>query len=291
MRSIGSRQRPVTALACLAAGLWAAAASASPGFFEAVRQDDHGTVQRHLAAGVAPNVLAASLYHVVSGEMTTTLLEGGADPEVFIRDGGNALHWAVHYGKRDVVRALIDYGVDVDARMTSPGGFKNDCDTALQLVFWKGNESALEIAQMLVDARANVKSASCGSAFTGLHMAAKYGRDPAMIDLMLDAGSDPLARLTRSSRGDAGKTPLDLARKYNPRILRSDAGRRLQAATRRVGMDEPGCDGVVVQPSDKKLSWLAERTLGRASRWREIVELNSLEGRGYRAGQCLKLPA
>ena len=56
-------------------------------------------------------------------------------------------------------------------------------------------------------------------------------------------------------------------------------------------MDEPGCDGVVVQPSDKKLSWLAERTLGRASRWREIVELNSLEGRGYRAGQCLKLPA
>ena len=84
--------------------------------------------------------------------------------------------------------------------------------------------------------------------------------------------------------------PLNIARKYNPRILRTAAGRRLQEATRRAGMDEPGCDGVVVQPGDAKLSQLAARTLGRASRWKEIVELNGLEGTGYRAGDCLALP-
>ena len=279
----------VAALAALLTCIWPAAVSASPDFFKAVRKDDLAAVERHLAMGVASNVLSASLIHAETEEMARALLLAGADPEVFVRDGGNALHWAAYHGKTGVVRALVAGEADVNAAMTSPSGFKNERDTALHLALWKSRSSTPEIVRMLIEAGADPNSMSSWGA-TPLHAVAKFGRDADIINLLLDAGADPLLRLTSSRRGDDGKTPLDLARKFNPRILRTDAGRRLHAATRRAGMDEPGCDGVIVQPSDTKLSYLAERTLGKASRWKEIVELNGLEGKGYRAGDCLMLP-
>lgn len=272
------------ALAAVLTGLWPTALSASPDFFRAIRQDDFAAVDRYLAQGMASNVFNASLNHPISGEMTEVLLSAGADPDVNIRWGWTALHGAVHYGKTAVVRALIEAGADVNA--TSEGHRNTPLHIA---VHSRGGRATPEIALMLIAAGTDVDAVT-PSGCTALHFAAKYGRNPAMIDILLDAGADPLVRQTYSDRGDAGKTALDLARKFNPRILRTDAGRRLHAATRRAGMDEPGCDGVVVQPSDTKLSYLAERTLGKASRWKEIVEMNGLEGKGYRVGDCLALP-
>jgi hypothetical protein len=46
-----------------------------------------------------------------------------------------------------------------------------------------------------------------------------------------------------------------------------------------------------VLASDSPLSVLAERTLGKASRWKEIAKLNGIGAdRSYRLGDCLKLP-
>ena len=42
--------------------------------------------------------------------------------------------------------------------------------------------------------------------------------------------------------------------------------------------------------SDTKLSTLVERTLGNASRWKQIVELNDLDGKSQKKGDCLALP-
>ena len=277
--------KSVATLASLLASLWPLATSASPDFFKAVRQDDVAEIRRLLANGVATNVLSASLFHAESEEMAEELLASGADPDVFVHERGNALHAAAYHGKTGVVRALIKAGADVHVTTPSPR------HTALSLAAHPLDDTSqtVEIARMLLRAGADANSVTYFGA-TPLHMVGKYGRQPDMINVLLDAGADPLARQTFSRRGDTGKTPLDLARKYNPRILRTDAGRRLHAATRRAGMDTESCDGVVVQPSDTKLSYLAERTLGKASRWKEIVELNGLEGKGYRAGDCLMLP-
>ena len=277
------RLTQTAALAALLTGLWPMALSASPEFFKAVREDDLAAVEKFLAQGMASNVLNASLYHAVSGEMAGALLAGGAALDVPVRDGAHALHWAVHDGRTGVARALIEAESDVNA--VSPR-FRF---TTLNMALWPDSRATLEDVRLLIEAGADVNG-SARHGVTSLHTAAKYGRDPAIIDLLLDAGADPLVRQNTSHRGDAGKTPLDLARKYNPRILRSGAGRRLETATRRAGMDVPGCDGVVVQPSDTKLSYIAQRTLGKASRWKEIVELNGLDGKGYRAGDCLALP-
>ena len=270
-------------LAALLTGLWSTVLTASPEFFKAVREDELVEAERLLAEGVASKILNVSLHHALSGEMASLLLAAGADPEASIIDRTTVLHAAAYEGKTGVVRALLEAGADVNAK-TRPTR-----NTPLHATVYRGSRATPEITLMLIEAGTDVKAVTpYGS--TALHFAVKYGRDPAMIDLLLDAGADPLARQTHSSRGDVGKTPLDLGRKYNPRILRTDAGRRLEAATRRAGMNEPGCDGVVVQPSDTKLSYIAQRTLGKASRWKEIVELNGLEGIGYRAGDCLALP-
>ena len=42
---------------------------------------------------------------------------------------------------------------------------------------------------------------------------------------------------------------------------------------------------------DTKLSILAERTLGNASRWKEVAAPNGLDGKGCQVGDCLALPS
>ena len=66
----------------------------------------------------------------------------------------------------------------------------------------------------------------------------------------------------------------------------TDAGRRLE----RLACEGTGCEDVTVPTSDTKLSILAERTLGDASRRREIMKLNGLEGTGHRLGDRLAQP-
>ena len=47
---------------------------------------------------------------------------------------------------------------------------------------------------------------------------------------------------------------------------------------------------MIGEAGDTKLSILAKRAHGDASRWREIMKLNGLEGAGYRLGDCLAPP-
>ena len=284
----------VAALACLLAGLWPPGASAGPDLWKAVREDDLAGVERILSEGVTARARNAALFHAVSGGMAEALLAAGADPDARIRDDGSAVHWAARRGDDGILRALVAAGADVNAPMSSVYA-RNDRRTALHLAAGARRRGpTLQTARLLVAAGADVNARTFPCGATPLHDAAGRGRDPAVIDLLLEAGADPLARLAASRACERGRndgaTPFDLARKHNPRILRTDPGRRLEEATRRAGMGVDGCDGVVVQPSDTKLSWLAARTLGRASRWREIAELNGLEGRGCRAGDCLRLP-
>jgi len=278
--------RGLACAAALAAPLAAPPpASAHPEFFGAVAGDDLAAVGRLLAEGMAPNVVTGSLYHAVSARMVAALLAAGADPAFRIRDGGTALHHAAHGGRDAVVRALLDAGVDVDALAAA---FDN---TPLHVAVRPGSRATPETLRILIDAGADVNARTAWYGTTPLHFAAKYIRDPAMTAALLDAGADPLARVWAGSRQGQGHfLPLDAARKYNPGLLGTAAGRRLAAATRTAGLGVEGCDGVVVQPTDVKLSLLARRVTGRASRWRAIAELNGLQGRGFRAGDCLALP-
>ena len=196
----------IAGLASFLVNLGPPAASASPEFFRAVRADNLAEVGLILANGVASNVLNASLYHAVSGEMASMLLAAGADHDAPIRDGLNAMHWAVLDGKPDVLRALLDDGGDFN---TTTPGHRN---SLLHLTVWRTSRATLETAQMVVSAGTDVEAVTPYGA-TALHFMAKYGQDPAKLDLLLDTGANPLARLTYSRRGDAGKTPLDLARK------------------------------------------------------------------------------
>jgi hypothetical protein len=86
---------------------------------------------------------------------------------------------------------------------------------------------------------------------------------------------------------ERGFRALDFARKHNPELMASPAGKRLERLTEA----GEGCDGATVEAGDVKLSILAERILGDAELWRKIAKLNGLgPEKGYRQGDCLKLP-
>lgn len=206
------------------------------------------------------------------------LLAEGFDPAA-LYDGESPLRMAAWHGRVEAIGLLLAAGVDVNVRTAKS---KN---TPLQSAARGGRHDAA-LALLAAGADVNIGN-RIGR--TALHRAAQYA-DAAMIDLLLDAGADPLARLGQlpgDRHTDTGSTPYEIARKYNPRVLETEAGRRLAALT----LAGTGCEGAIVTAGDTKLSLLAERTLGKASRWKEIAELNNLgAGKSYRKGDCLALP-
>lgn len=206
-------------------------------------------------------------------------IESGGDPMVRDKNGMTLLHWAAWTGEEEIARSLISRGVDVDVR-SEPGG-------ATPLMQASGG-AGLPMVDYFLAEGADVNAANDLN-FTALHFVAS--RSPApdapeVLARLLDAGADPLKKVNDLEAPDHGFLPLDGARKHYPALLKTDAGRRLVALT----YEGTGCEGVIVQKGDVKLSIIAERTLGRGSRWKEIVELNDLEGKGYRKGDCLALP-
>ena len=201
-------------------------------------------------------------------------IEAGGDPEIRDKDGMALLHWAAWTGDLPMAQSLLERKVDVDAR-TANGM------TPMMHACLNGNP---DMGRLLLGAGANIHAVKEWDV-TCLHLAARSGR-PEMVNLLLDAGVDPLATILLPGE-ERWMTALDGARKHTPWFLDTDAGRRLQRLT----YEGTGCEGVIVLPSDKKLTILAERTLGNEARWKQIARLNGLgPEKSYRVGDCLKLP-
>ena len=164
-----------------------------------------------------------------------------------------------------------------------PEALHND-RSPLHMAAWHGR---LPAARLLLAHGVDVDIAQTGEGDgTTPLMNAAEGDRAEMVRFLIGAGANPLARQIDPGHSDHGFMPLDDARKYNPDLLETEAGQRLAKLT----SEGRGCDGVIVLAGDTKLSILAERVLGKASRWKEIAELNGLEGKGYRKGDCLALP-
>ena len=201
-------------------------------------------------------------------------IEAGGDPMIRDKKGMTLLHWAAWTGDIAMAQSLVERKVDVDAR-TANGM------TPMMHACINGDP---DMGRLLLGAGANVHAVKEWDV-TCLHLAARSGR-PEMVNLLLDAEADPLATLLIPGK-ERWMTALDGARKHTPWVLDTDAGRRLQRLT----YEGTGCEGVIVLPSDKQLTILAERTLGKEARWKQIAELNGLGAdKSYRLGDCLKLP-
>ena len=141
--------------------------------------------------------------------------------------------------------------------------------------------------KVFLDAGAEVNAVHNSVGGTAL-VRAVWENCPQMVDLLLDVGADPMpaAKGRKVPEEERGFRALDFARKHNPELLPSPAGRRLERLTEA----GKGCDGAPVEAGDFKHSILAERVLGDPSRWKEIAEVTDLGAKGYRKGDRLALP-
>ena len=242
-------------------------------------------------------------------EAAQLLIAHGVDVDVNSSGGLTPLMHAVERGQDRMVRLLVEAGADVSAKGDEVGitplhlAARNDAQEAARVLVGADAdvnaknengqtplhiaavESGPEMVALLLDAGADPKQAD-KKGYTALHVWAVNG-DPDTLTLLLDAGSDPLLQLNAPGRWNHKALLLDGVRKHNPQVLDTDPGRRLLRLT----YDGTGCEGVIVLASDSPLSVLAERTLGQASRWKEIAKHNGLGAdKSYQLGDCLKLP-
>ena len=229
-----------------------------------------------LAAGAAAaDQRIFDMFHLGDTGPAVAWLEVGGDPEIRDKKGMTLLHWAGWKGEIDVAEIVRTRGVDVD--IATPGG--------ITPVMHASHGGPPEMVAFLLEEGADVTLVT-ENGFSALHMWGLNG-DPDTLALLLDAGSDPVLPVDNPGKPINGALPLDIARANTPWALNTEAGRRLQRLT----YEGTGCEGVIVRTRDTKLSLLAERTLGKASRWKEIATLNGLGAdKSYRLGDCLKLP-
>jgi len=137
----------------------------------------------------SPLVLAS-----MTGDLAaiTLLLSRGVEPTP------EALSEAVTFGHADVVRALVDAGVD--ANLTE--------STGINLLHWATITNRAAVIPILVRARVPL-NATDDNGFTPLMYAATVDvGDTETLKALLDAGAD------RQIRNDQGRTPLDQARRF-----------------------------------------------------------------------------
>lgn len=212
---------------------------------------------------------------VTPGEVIA-YLEAGGDPEIRNHQTYLLLHWAAWAGEIEIAQMLLDRGLKVDV-LAGRGG-----RTPVMVASMAGQP---DMVVFLLGQGADPMLAD-EKGFTALHFWAVDGH-PDTLTHLLDAGSDPLAKISNPGQWHDQALALDGVRKHNLWVLNTGPGRRLVRLT----YEGTGCEGVIVLASDTRLSILAERTLGKGSRWKEIAKLNGLDGKGYAKGDCLKLPA
>ena len=167
------------------------------------------------ALGVTP--LRKNVFRENGGDeqVVRRLLKAGADPEIRI-GGWSALSQAAGAGNIGVVKALLEFGADVNTRTP-------DCaaswsrpdfhDWPIVEPDWRDTRplygavctGCAELVDLLLSRGADINALSFG--WTALHAAAGQGNCQ-MIELLLSRGADIGARSSN------GKTPLDLLSGY-----------------------------------------------------------------------------
>ena len=107
------------------------------------------------------------------------------------------LHAAAHNGDLEMVRVLLDYGVDIDAQ--------NDghC-TPLDFASRNGHRNDSRVVQFLIEHGADINARASRSGFAPLHRASKNGRIE-VVSLLIEHGANV------EVQDKYGRTPLDVA--------------------------------------------------------------------------------
>ncbi len=149
-----------------------------------------------------------------NGATVSLLVQAGADVNARTELGATPLHWAVSQGNHATAARLLELGANPNAR-DDAGSLADpvSCEHFNNPVFF-----ALATAEVVagciaagvdVNARlASFQGVNARPRSSPLHHAARVGRDPALISLLLEAGADVRAR------DDDGYMPLHLAARY-----------------------------------------------------------------------------
>jgi len=151
----------------------------------------------NIRIGITPIHAAALAGRLAVVEL---LIERGHRLELLDRQGRTPLALAATVQHPDVVAALLEAGSEVmaiDSNGWSP------LHHATWVTSWRPTPDAAATARALVAAGADVNDRDPSSGNTALHHAARSGL-PALVELLLTAGADPMAR------NDAHLTPLHL---------------------------------------------------------------------------------
>ena len=239
-----------------------------------------------LDAGVDPNRPVArtglvAMHFAATGKAVALLFDYGASVSIRSRKGHVPLHLVARDGTPEAVQALIRRGADVNTTSAAVG------NTPLHDAARYGTASAVQI---LLDAGADI-NATNRSDVTPLHKAARHNI-PEVVEVLLEAGADPTIHANNRYVSSMAASPAEAAM-GNRKLRGHPVMARLEVGMTTAGdaTPTPGCDGYVVQASDRRLGDVAENALGDRARWTEIARLNGITAEApHRVGQCLALP-
>lgn len=179
---------------------------------KATKKSKHSTVQLLLENGADPNVINAdhktalyyALFHpaVDGNETALALLEGGADVNATLKNGGSLLHVACEKADAEAAELLLQHQVDIKRVETSTGRMALHAAAAL-----KDADEASKMVAILLSAGAPVDAQDQEHGVTALHEAVSAGHE-GVVQQLLDAGADLTIQDSMLRR-----TPLALARK------------------------------------------------------------------------------
>ena len=239
----------------------------------------------------APNSNGMTPLHYAAEDNRAGAMEAligrGADPDARTGQGRTPLHIAARYGHLEAAQVLLAGGADPNAATPQIG------NTPLHLMAGHGEAAAVRI---LIAAGADVNARN-RSDVTPLYTAAK-NNIPEVVQVLLDAGADPAIHANTRFDSSLVPEPAEVAKAENPKVARHPVMARLEAAAAgttpaspSADPATPGCDGYIVQATDRRLGDVAEKMLGDRSRWTEIARLNGISAENpHRVGQCLALP-
>ncbi|EFM10633.1 Ankyrin [Paenibacillus curdlanolyticus YK9] len=116
-------------------------------------------------------------------------------------DGLTPLGYAAHFGNKEAVQILLDYGAEVDAVSHSKVSFIPS-NTALHAAI--AGERKLDVIRLLLDHQANTTIAD-SNGHTCLHSAAFHDDNVELLRLLIEHGADVNARV------EGGDTALSIA--------------------------------------------------------------------------------